>query len=486
MKETMLQFFQWYTRADGFQYTRLRRWAPKLGQLGYTMIWLPPAYKGASGKKDNGYAPYDLYDIGEFNQKGSIRTKYGNVKQYKAAIDACHKASIQVIADIVFNHRMGADEEEVVLVRNVDPQNRTVFLTAPYPTKLYTRFLFANRKGKYSPLIWDASYFKATDRNQKNQYQILLFEGKKWDEKVSKEQGNFDFIMGLDVDTLNPKVKDALETWGIWYTNRFTLDGYRLDAIKSIDATFFTEWLSTMHAKTTVGPFSVGEYWSASLEELKGYLAACNYCMRLFDVPLHYNLHNASCSSGNYDVRTLFNGTLSQAMPDYAVAFVDNHDTQPTQALESWVMDWFKTSAYALILLGECQVPCVFLGDVQGISKTKNPPVPLLNEMVWIRNHLLEGPYANLCDQDPQKCCWMMLGPHPVLVLFTIGGPKTRTVRFPQYAGCSFVDITRENQIVHLDEKGIGTFDCLGGCCSIYLLPQDAKRMEKALGHRWF
>ncbi|MDE5757488.1 MAG: alpha-amylase, partial [Allobaculum sp.] len=76
MKETMLQFFQWYTRADGFQYTRLRRLAPKLGRLGYTMVWLPPAYKGAGGKKDNGYAPYDLYDIGEFNQKGTVRTKY--------------------------------------------------------------------------------------------------------------------------------------------------------------------------------------------------------------------------------------------------------------------------------------------------------------------------------------------------------------------------------------------------------------------------
>ncbi|MDE5757749.1 MAG: alpha-amylase, partial [Allobaculum sp.] len=91
--------------------------------------------------------------------KGTVRTKYGTAKQYKAAIDACHKASIQVIADIVLNHRMGGDEEEVVLVRNVDPQNRTTFISAPYATKIYTRFLFANRKGKYSSLLWDASFF---------------------------------------------------------------------------------------------------------------------------------------------------------------------------------------------------------------------------------------------------------------------------------------------------------------------------------------
>lgn len=486
MKETMLQFFQWYTRADGFQYTRLRRLAGKLEKIGYTMVWLPPAYKGAGGKKDNGYAPYDLYDIGEFNQKGSVRTKYGNVKQYKAAIDACHKASIQVIADIVFNHRMGADEEEVVLVRNVDPQNRNRFLNEVYATKLYTHFSFPGRKEKYSSFVWDASCFKATDRQEKNNYQILLFEGKKWDQNVSQEQGNFDYIMGLDVDVLSSKVKKQLEEWGIWYTNRFGIDGYRLDAIKSIDASFFPNWLYMMHANTEAGPFAVGEYWSASLDELKTYLAKCQYSMRLFDVPLHYNLHHASRSSGNYDVRHLLDGTLSQVMPDYAVAFVDNHDTQPTQALESWVMDWFKTSAYSVILLGECQVPCVFLGDLQGISKTKNPEVSLLNEMVWIRKHLLEGPYANLCDQDPQKCCWMMLGPHPVLVIFTIGGPKSSEIRFPQYAGCTFVDISRQEHTVSLDEKGNGNFDCLGGCCSIYILKKDAQRMNQALKRGWF
>ena len=41
------------------------------------LLWLPPAYKGVGGKNDNGYGVYDLYDLGEFNQKGSIETKYG-------------------------------------------------------------------------------------------------------------------------------------------------------------------------------------------------------------------------------------------------------------------------------------------------------------------------------------------------------------------------------------------------------------------------
>jgi hypothetical protein len=34
-----------------------------------------------------------------------------------------------------------------------------------------------------------------------------------------------------------------------------------------------------------------------------------------------------------------------------AVTLVDNHDTQPLQALEAPVEDWFKPIAYAFILL---------------------------------------------------------------------------------------------------------------------------------------
>lgn len=54
--------------------------------------------------------------------------------------------------------------------------------------------------------------------------------------------------------------------------------------------------------------------------------------------------------------------------PEHAVTFVDNHDSQPGEALESFVKDWFKQSAYALILLREDGFPCVFYGDYYGIG----------------------------------------------------------------------------------------------------------------------
>ena len=45
-------------------------------------MWLPPCGKGAAGGLDVGYSAYDLYDLGEFDQKGSVvRTKYAATRQ---------------------------------------------------------------------------------------------------------------------------------------------------------------------------------------------------------------------------------------------------------------------------------------------------------------------------------------------------------------------------------------------------------------------
>jgi alpha-amylase len=88
--------------------------------------------------------------------------------------------------------------------------------------------------------------------------------------------------------------------------------------------------------------------------------------MRQFDVPLHFRFHEASKKGRDFDLSKIFDGTLVQANPLLAVTFVDNHDSQPGQALESWIDDWFKPLAYALILLREHGYPCLFYGDYFG------------------------------------------------------------------------------------------------------------------------
>ena len=78
MNGTMLQGFSWHLPADGKHWERLRKNAKAFAAVGITSIWLPPAYKGQAGKDDVGYGVYDTYDLGEFDQKGSVPTKYGS------------------------------------------------------------------------------------------------------------------------------------------------------------------------------------------------------------------------------------------------------------------------------------------------------------------------------------------------------------------------------------------------------------------------
>ena len=89
-----MQFFEWYLPNDSSLWKNVSQEAQKLGELGITALWLPPAYKSSEGINGVGYAVYDLYDLGEFDQKGSIPTKYGTKDQYLTAIEALHKNNL--------------------------------------------------------------------------------------------------------------------------------------------------------------------------------------------------------------------------------------------------------------------------------------------------------------------------------------------------------------------------------------------------------
>ena len=121
---TMMQAFEWYLPTNGLLWKRLKEQAPALAAAGINMIWLPPAYKGAAGKNSVGYDVYDMYDLGEFNQKGTVAVKYGTKKDYLAAVAALQENGISVLSDVVLNHRMGADGTEAVMVEEVDSEDR--------------------------------------------------------------------------------------------------------------------------------------------------------------------------------------------------------------------------------------------------------------------------------------------------------------------------------------------------------------------------
>ena len=83
----LFQYFEWNLPDDGQLWNQLARDAKHLAEIGVTSVWIPPAYKGG-GTQDVGYGVYDLYDFGEFDQKGTVRTKYGTRAELEAAVKA--------------------------------------------------------------------------------------------------------------------------------------------------------------------------------------------------------------------------------------------------------------------------------------------------------------------------------------------------------------------------------------------------------------
>lgn len=470
----MMQYFEWYISPTPHLWKRVKQEAPTLAKLGISALWLPPAYKGSGGVHDIGYGVYDLYDLGEFNQKGSIVTKYGSKEEYVEAINTLHQFGIEAYVDIVLNHKMGADEAESVPATSVAFHNRNQDDGTEEIIKAWTRFSFPQRQGKYSNFTWNWTHFDGIDYDQEtHRNKIFRLYRKEWDTSVSNENGNYDYLMGADIDFHNQEVLDELDTWGKWYYDSIHFDGVRLDAIKHINASFFKDWLAKLRIQDSE-IFAVGEYWSGDVSALLQYLDGNDGCMHLFDVPLHMHFRDASTSNGQFDMRTLLDNTLVKIRPMHTVTFVDNHDSQPGQALSSWVLEWFKPLAYCVILLRESGYPCIFYGDYYGIAHDQILPMNTwLDTLLKLRQSHANGIQHDYFD-DSNIIGWTREGlyQHDALACImsdSAGGSKQMYVGI-QYAGRCFYDALHNKlEQVFIDECGYGNFLVEGGSVSVYI-----------------
>ncbi len=139
---TLIQFFHWYYPAKGVLWNNFSRESSYLSRLGFTGVWLPPPTKGGTGTASVGYDVYDLFDLGEFDQQGTIATRYGTKEEFIRAVKTAHKNKLQVIADTAFNHKAHGDELEKIKVRKVNPDNRNEFISEPVEIEAWTKFFF--------------------------------------------------------------------------------------------------------------------------------------------------------------------------------------------------------------------------------------------------------------------------------------------------------------------------------------------------------
>jgi len=202
-------------------------------------------------------------------------------------------------------------------------------------------FDFPGRGTKYSELKYHWYHFTGVDFNAANGhkaiYKIVGEQSNGWAQTgdVDGEKGNYDYLMGSDLDYDHPEVEKDVVAWGTWLAKEMPLRGIRFDAIKHYSVEFLEKFVEALDENYGKGWFFVGEFWKDSLSDMvsvccpphlpedtdglqRAYLDRMNHKFSLFDAPLVYNFSEISKANGA-DLRKVFDHTLVQTDPVSAV-----------------------------------------------------------------------------------------------------------------------------------------------------------------------
>lgn len=492
----MMQFFTWDAAKDWdkTKHSTVSWWKyfedeiPRLAQMGVTQVWLPPPNKAAV-PEGRGYDAYDLWDLGEFDQKGSRSTRWGTREEFLSACKRAQEHGIGILIDAVLNHKLGADRTERFTAVPVNAQNRLKDAGPQREIEGWTAYDYPGREDKYSKFKWTQEHFTGVDWDNKAKesgiYRITGKGHKGWSSFVDKELGNYDFLLGIDIDHRHPDVQQDQMDWGQWILETTGAVGFRLDAIKHMDRSFLLKFLETTRKRTgNQKVFAVSEYWSGNVKLFGPYIKFFRGETSFFDVPLHMNFYEAHRQRSRYDLRTILDNTLVKLYPDDAVTFVDNHDTVEGQSLESWVGEDFKLQAYALILLRGVGYPCLFYGDLYpGDEGYKETTAMNLRLLVEARRRYAYGiTHDYIRNQRDRNCIGFVRlgddGTHPGSGCAVIMSNKEATGTFihtirmnvgKANAGSKFKSYMSQGGEVDIDNDGWGSFSCFANHVQVWV-----------------
>jgi len=98
--EVILQYF-------GTTWSEIERRVPELAERGYDSLWLPPPFKAGAGTYSVGFDTLDRFDLGDRDQSGTVRTKYGTKADLISLMRVAHRFGMRVYFDNVMAHNAG-------------------------------------------------------------------------------------------------------------------------------------------------------------------------------------------------------------------------------------------------------------------------------------------------------------------------------------------------------------------------------------------
>lgn len=325
----MLQGFYWDSYNDT-KWTNLTSQADELSKY-FNLIWVPQS-GWCNSTTDMGYYPRYWFDQ---------RSAFGTEQELRTMISTFKAKGTDIIADVVINHKNGVS----------------------------TWCNFANESfidkntGKTYSVAWDnVNYTQICNNDEANTNTKSEAKG--------KIKGAADTGLGdtgcRDLDHTNPTTQQNIKTYEDFLLNEMGYTGFRYDFVKGYDPKYIK-----MYNEASKPKFSVGEYWQGSVTAskdpkdhpfggVKDWVEATGKTSAAFDFPMKYLIKGAF-NDGNWKLlaTNYTTSTLVGIEPQYAVTFIDNHDTgEPHVNPDPLRANVEAANAYILALPG---TPCIWI-----------------------------------------------------------------------------------------------------------------------------
>ena len=421
-KGVMLQGFFWDSYNDS-RWARLEKQSDDLATT-FDLVWVPQS--GNCGGQSMGYD--DLYWFDNYS------SSFGDEEQLRSMIKTFKQKGIGTIADVVINHR-----------KNVS--NWVDFPKESYKGVTYqmtSTDICADDDGGDTKKWASSNGFSLSSNND---------TGEGWG--------------GMrDLDHKSENVQKIVKAYLDFLLNDLGYIGFRYDMVKGYSASF-----TKMYNESAKPQFSVGECWDSS-NTIKNWINGTSKQSAAFDFQFRYTIRNAinkgdwtylgKQNDGNWPL--VSNDYESGAYRQYAVTFVENHDTEKRSnaAQDPIKKDTLAANAYLLAMPG---TPCIFLTHWKaykqeianmaavrkavGISNTSNYEVAASNrdyyavQVTGSNGKILAVVGNKAADYTPESSGWKkaVSGYHYV---YYVSGIDPANIVYPTFTPSTFVkyDIT--------------------------------------------